>query len=140
MIYFVGDIVMLKELDKYKCSLHSKQNLYKIQKVEKDAYFLDHIDEKVNAIDILPVPVDRIHDLPIYYFYYIAGNMSFDYNDPIFSTPTKSDTRYYMDAIKEMDSELYKQVEKLAYVHEVQRILKTRSNVYHELKINGKDI
>ena len=66
--------------------------------------------------------------------------MSFDYNDPIFSTPTKSDTRYYMDAIKEMDSELYKQVEKLAYVHEVQRILKTRSNVYHELKINGKDI
>lgn len=133
MLFLVGDIVMLKEPNKYKNTYFKPLNLFKIEEVSENRYSLQYIDGIVSKNDVLPVPIDGFHDREIYFDY--IPNAYVTYDDII---PAKErDTRYYIDTIKEIPI-LYEQIKNLSYVHEVQHIIKDlRQRRWISLNINN---
>lgn len=136
MNFSVGDIVMLNDMCKYKCTYYNSLNLFKVQKVQPNGYILNNIEDIVTKDDVVPVPIDGVHDKKIYYSYAIAADMFWSEKDEIKAKPKTCDMRYYMDAIKDFP-ELNERVKTLSYVHEVQKAVKKGAAPCNDLKIDN---
>ena len=53
---------MLKDINKYDCTYYHKLNLFKISEVMLYGYIFNAINEPVKCDEIIPVPIDGIHD------------------------------------------------------------------------------
>lgn len=132
MKFLEGDIVMLKEPDKYTSTYFNELNLYKVEEISTNGYKLCHVNEIVDFDDVIPVPIGSGNDNRIYFSNVQPAYITYD--DVI---PAKErDTRYYIDSIKE-NPLLYKYVEKVSYVHEVQELIKKFARRYDSLIINN---
>lgn len=124
---------MFKEPNKYTSTYVKPLNLFKIKDVLDNGYSFQYIDSVVSKMDVLPVPIDGIHDREIYFNYIPNAYMTYDGIIP----EQEHDTRYYLEAIKEFPV-LYEQIKTLAYVHEVQHILKeAHQRRWISLRINN---
>ena len=94
MTFSVGNIVMLKDPNNYSCTYINKLNLYKVKEVVDNGYILNNINEIVAYTDVLPVPIDRIHDSKIYYYYIVAANTYLTEEAEAKAKPMTQDMRY----------------------------------------------
>ena len=122
------DIVMLKNPNKLTIENPNQYNLYKIEKITQDGYWLEFIQDMViNKSEVLPVPINTEKDTKIYI---ILSDMAdvIDINNPQQEIRSKStETLSYMDVINN-DPKWQECTKKLQYVHEVQRFFRHEVN------------
>lgn len=136
----VGDFVMIKDVSKLKVEAtgYTRNNVHKIKKIEKGKYKLGDIDEIVVYDEIEAIPIDGVHDRPIYYDPIVCASVI----APGESAPIrKTDYSYYMekfDNCLDTDKRTFSDVIKeqgYQFVHEVQHWLREECGS-DELKVN----
>ena len=132
MLFSVGDIVMLKDINKYDCTYYHKLNLFKISEVMPYGYILNAINEPVKCDEIIPVPIDGIHDRNIIFR---TSTVAYMTTADGFIPEITQDMRYYKDSLRlECIHEL---LANMSYVHEVQKLIKENLGRYADLEIDN---